>query len=69
MRDAVNRLLVVVLIAFVVCGGVVRFSHPELTETQLLLRYWYIWTATGAVALCVAVRVGHKEGDDDDTTK
>lgn len=28
---------------FVVAALYVRFSSPGLTETQLLLRYWWLW--------------------------
>ena len=39
---------------------VVRFAHPELTETQLFIEYWYLFLAAfllpGAVMICNGLR-------------
>ena len=40
---------------------VVRFSHPELTETQLFIEYWYLVLAAallpGVLGIYQAVRM------------
>ena len=44
------------LLAMIGTGIYVRFSHPELTETQLFIEFWYVWMlmiATVFVALWV----------------
>lgn len=39
--------------AFVVVALMVRFRHPALTETQLMLNYWWLWL--GGLVICTAV--------------
>jgi uncharacterized membrane protein YkvI len=48
---------VAVFVCFV-CGVVVRFAHPALTETQLFLRYWWLWLITVAFVLIAAFATG-----------
>lgn len=43
--------------------GYTRFGNPEMTETQLFLAYWPIYTAlmVGAVFFGVLFKFGHKK--------
>jgi len=38
-------ILYIVMFLCFLAGAVVRFSNPEMTETQLFLNFWYIWIA------------------------
>lgn len=40
------RWLYLLLTITVIVATVERFSHPELTEMQLFLRFWQLYTAT-----------------------
>lgn len=33
----------------------VRFSHPTMTETQLLLNFWYVWFVLAGLCIAGAV--------------
>lgn len=53
--------LLALCISAAVYGYAARLSHPELTETELLLRFWWVWlvvigSAWGALAAEKAYR-------------
>lgn len=40
----IRKIVIGSLFALAVLTGVyVRFTNPELTETQLLIDFWYVW--------------------------
>lgn len=38
-----------------IVGIVIRFKHPELTESQLFLRFWKMWTTMIVILLAALV--------------
>lgn len=50
-RYASQVISILVLVAAFALALFVRFSHPEMTETQLLLNYPLFWVAVVALAL------------------
>lgn len=43
----------------------IRFTNPELTETQLFLKFWWIWLV-GAATMLAGYWVWCSEGDKDE---
>ena len=40
----IRKIIIGSLFALAAITGVyVRFSHPDLTETQLFIDFWYVW--------------------------
>ena len=43
-KEKIGFVIVCAIIAgFAIAATVVRFANPELTETQLFLRFWPLW--------------------------
>lgn len=36
-------------------GVYVRFTHPDLTETQLFIDFWYVWLCTVMLVMAAAI--------------
>ena len=45
------------LVYTVFCVIVVRFSNPEMTETQLLINFWKLWLSIVVMGVCYSVLV------------
>ena len=50
-RYAPQILSILAWVSAVVIATVIRFSHPEMTETQLLLNYPLFWIVVAGLAL------------------
>lgn len=48
------------LVAILVVTVSIRFMSPELTETQLFIKYWYVWLACIPAAV-LAVKLVDKK--------
>ena len=56
LLNKLNKFIISVL--YVVAFGLItyiRFSNPELTETQLFLNYWYVWFGIIALVVCTNI--------------
>lgn len=48
LYKAIKKVLIAFLILFGIYCQVVRFLHPELTETQLFFKVFGLWTIVNA---------------------
>lgn len=46
-----NTIGVLALFEMVFITMLVRLSHPAMTETQLLMNFWWVWIVCGALGL------------------
>lgn len=52
----IRKLIIGSLFVFAVATGVyVRFLHPDLTETQLLIDFWYVWLCMITAVMSIAI--------------
>jgi len=51
MRGAIRAASGAIAFVLGIASMAIRLSHPELTETQLFLDYWWMMLATGLAAL------------------
>ena len=54
--DMIRKIIVGSLFVLAAITGVyVRFAHPDLTETQLLIDFWYVWLCIVMAVMAVAI--------------
>lgn len=52
---------ITVVIFISIPGLLLRFTNPELTETQLFLKYWYVWITEIIMICCVYWMMAKRE--------
>jgi len=50
-----NFITVILLVLILVWGVFLRFTDPELTETQLFIEYWPEWIIMVIATICLAI--------------